>query len=259
MAVVWEKSTRERVYRVTQAGSSVRLYTNGVFHSQYNPRQPVAGNVWDLLFLPAFMHPEPQGLGNVLVLGVGGGAVIRQLNQFLQPQRITGVDLDPVHLHVAERYFGAAQGNVQLIAAEARTWLQAYQGPAFDLIVEDLFSDALSPAGVADPVRAIAADVSWLRLLNRHLSDKGVLVMNFESGRSLRNSAWAKRERASAKIASAYQFGCSRYENAIGAFVRKPLPAGQFLRNLRCHPLLDQRRKSCRLEFSYRKLWSRLK
>lgn len=254
MAVVWEKQSGQRRYTVTRAGNSVRLYTNGVFHSQYNPRQPVAGNVWDLLFLPALLHPQPRQLQRVLVLGVGGGAVIRQLNSFLQPAHIVGVELDSVHLQVARRFFGAAEDNVELVHAEARGWLQTYQGPAFDVIVEDLFADAVSPEGVADPVRAIAANDTWFRLLAKHLSADGVLVMNFECGRSLSKSAWRDSTGMNGEFRAAYRFSCSRYENVIGAFLRKPPHNRHFLQSLRQFKPLDQRRKSCRLEFSYRKL-----
>ena len=100
MALLWHKQDGNTRYEVRSAGNTRRLYTNGVFHSQYNSTQPVTGSVWDLLLLPAFFLPA-SSLKRVLVLGVGGGAVIRQLNHFLQPEQIVGVELNPVHLEVA--------------------------------------------------------------------------------------------------------------------------------------------------------------
>ena len=57
MAVIWSKTTKDTHFEVRRAGRSVRLYSNGVFHSQYNPANPISGTVWDLLLLPAFFRP----------------------------------------------------------------------------------------------------------------------------------------------------------------------------------------------------------
>ncbi|MFC6979877.1 hypothetical protein ACFQH7_14350 [Microbulbifer taiwanensis] len=86
-------------------GASVRLYSNGVFHSQWNPRDPLKGSLWELLLLPAFFLPGRQ-VRSVLLLGVGGGALIRLLQQFVGPEKIVGVDLDATHLRIARKYFG---------------------------------------------------------------------------------------------------------------------------------------------------------
>lgn len=75
MAVLWEKHVDGVRYQVRAAGRTRRFYTDGVFHSQYNPLNPVTGHVWDLLMIPAFFYATGS-VGRVLVLGVGGGAVI---------------------------------------------------------------------------------------------------------------------------------------------------------------------------------------
>ena len=66
MAVLFEKVANGRVYQVRSAGNSRRLYTDGVFHSQYNPNHIITGSVWDLLFLPSQFYvkgankPKPK-------------------------------------------------------------------------------------------------------------------------------------------------------------------------------------------------------
>lgn len=54
MAIVWSRQLSGVHYEVRSAGNSLRLYTDGVFHSQYNPCRLITGHVWDLLMLPAF-------------------------------------------------------------------------------------------------------------------------------------------------------------------------------------------------------------
>jgi hypothetical protein len=259
MALVWEKVVRRKHYKVTRAGASTRLYTNGVFHSQYNPNEPISGNLWDLLFVPAFMHLQPEGLRRVLVLGVGGGAVIQQLNSFLKPKTIVAVDLDGIHLQVARRFFGVNADNVTLVQAEARQWLEQEAQGAFDLIIEDLFMDDVfvdnrGAQASADPVRAIEADESWFNTLLSKLSPDGVLAMNFESGRCLSKSAYRQFLRPGGNFKGAYKLSSLRYENTIGVFLRQAVSKQGFIENLQRFQALDQRRKTCRLQFICRKL-----
>lgn len=247
MALLWHKQHGTTRYEVRSAGNARRLYTNGVFHSQYNPRQPVTGSVWDLLMIPAFF--APQKLRRVLVLGVGGGAVIRQLNHFLQPKQIVGVEIDPIHLEVAERYFDVAAENVVLHQADALQWCETYQGPRFDMVIDDLFGEQ---GGEAQ--RVVAAESRWFRRLGRLLSPQGVLVFNHGSRRELRSSAWHTEPRIHNRYPSAFELTSSRFENAVAVYLRRPAEAGEMKSRLEATPLLDMRRRSCRLEYRLRKL-----
>src|SRR5690606_1943682 len=87
MALIWSKRHGNVKYEVRSAGNTRRLYSNGVFHSSYNPSRAITGGVWDLLMMPAFLYP-PGAIRRVLLLGVGGGTVIRQLQAFVRPREI---------------------------------------------------------------------------------------------------------------------------------------------------------------------------
>jgi spermidine synthase len=227
MAVIWTKTTSDMHFEVRRAGRSIRLYTNGVFHSQYNPANPVAGTVWDLLLLPAFFRPSGT-IRRALVLGVGGGAVIRLLHHCIQPEQIIGVELDPTHISIARRFFGVSQRRADLIEADAVRWLRGYRGRKFDLIVDDLFG------GIdGEPVRAVEAGRAWLTTLSRRLADDGVLVINFVSARTLRDASQIMQQVLPARFASAFRLGLPGYDNAVGAFVSRPVAARQLRRTLR--------------------------
>ena len=49
MAIVWQDTRDGTHYQVRTAGKTLRLYTDGVLHSQYNPVKRLTGSVWDLL------------------------------------------------------------------------------------------------------------------------------------------------------------------------------------------------------------------
>ena len=247
MALLWCKQDGVTRYEVRSAGHSIRLYTNGVFHSQYNPRQPVSGSLWDLLMLPAFF--DPQAVQRVLMLGVGGGAVIRQLNHFLAPPAIVGVELNPVHLDVAQRFFGVAAANVTLHEADALRWVRDYRGEPFDLIVDDLFGHA-----DGEPQRAVAADGRWLRQLDKLLAPDGTLVFNFGSGAELQGCAWFHDQRLRARYPSAFRLTAPHYHNAVGAFLRRDVPTARLREQLAAWPALDPARRTCRLNYRIRRL-----
>ena len=47
--------------------------------------------------LPAFFY-EKGTIERVLVLGVGGGSVIRLLHRYIEPDEIIGIELSPTHI-----------------------------------------------------------------------------------------------------------------------------------------------------------------
>jgi len=220
MAIVWEKETRSGHYQVRHAGGSVRLYKDGVFHSQWNAKRPLSGGVWDLLFLPSLFMPV-ESIKRVLVLGVGGGAVIRQYLEFLPFEKIVGVELDPIHLQVAREHFGIRSKRVELIEADALSWVDNYHGEPFDLVIEDLFTEVSG-----EPVRVADATAVWFEQLAGLLRPGGTLVINFEEAPQLRASLTQFREGCGDRFDLAYTFSLPTYGNCVAAYVSdNPTPA----------------------------------
>lgn len=253
MAIVWQKKVSSKntvdCYEVRSAGRTRRLYTNGVFHSQYNPYRPVAGSVWDLLLLPAFFHPVGL-IKRVLVLGVGGGAVMKQLEHFLKPDLILGVELNPVHLQVAKRFFNVKGQRFELIEADAVQWLKNYQGPRFDLIIDDLFGEEQG-----EPCRAVSVDEGWCNVLRRNVADSGSVVINFDTPKVMKDCFWLKQKSSSWQ--QAYQFTTPLYSNCIALFTQQVTTRDEFRENLCMFQELDEGRASCRLNYQLRKLHHR--
>lgn len=218
MALIWHRQVGSDRYEVRTHGATVRLYSNGVFHSQWNPNDPLKGSLWELLLLPVFFLPLGQ-VRRVLLLGVGGGALIRLLQEYIDPQTIIGVDIDRHHLTVARKFFRVR--GVELICADAREYiatLNAEPEPEpFDLIVDDLFGHC---DGVAE--RAVAANRLWCEGLMGLLSSNGLLVSNFGSRRELLQSGW-RTPLMKQRLKGAWSAELPDYENCIGIFSRTPL------------------------------------
>lgn len=206
MAIIWQRSIDGYDYQVRQAGNTRRLFTNGVFHSEYNPSHILTGSVWDLLFLPALI-PE-QAPQRILVLGVGGGAVIQQLNFFLQPAHIAGIELSEIHIDIARRFFNLRQANIHLYHGDAKVFVESYKGPPYDLVIDDLFHEENG-----ETERAISFDRSWSQSLLSLVDPDGFLVVNFAYTKQLRDALVYLRA-----CKSSFQFTTPYCTNAVGAF-----------------------------------------
>ena len=245
MAILWQKTKNNTLYEVRSAGHTRRLYTDGVFHSQYNPERAITGGVWDLLMLPAFFYSH-DSIKRVLVLGVGGGAVIQQLHRYVKPSEIVGIELNLVHIMLAKRYFGITGNIAKLIKADALVWLENYSGPPFDLIIDDLFGEE-----EGEPVRAVKANKAWFKKLEQHLSTDGLLVMNFISQHDLKNCAAVSYKKISAGFSGIFQFSVPHYDNVIGAFLKRSSSSQVLRKNIN---KVDELKKSKKLNFHVRKL-----
>ena len=248
MALLWKKQVKDRFYEVRTAGNTLRLYTNGVFHTQFNQQRPLTGHVWDLLMLPAFFYP-PQTIKRVLVLGVGGGAVIHLLRHFVKPEKIVGIELDRTHVYIAKRIFGLQGRDIELYQADAVSWISDYKGPKFDLIIDDLFKEE-----DGEPVPVVKANSVWFKKLLRHLSSEGVLVRNFIDREELNRSAGLSLPSISRSFHSVFRLSSSFDENFVAAYLRKKTRSAELRNRLVATDGLNPNLKTSRLRYSIRQL-----
>ncbi len=157
-----------QTYEVSRSGSTITLTTDGILHTAYDPRCPISGRVWDLLALPGIVIRARR----VLVLGVGGGAVIQQLLRFGAPLQVDAVDLDATHLDLARTYFGLNDPRVTLHHADARDFI-ARSRAQYDYVLDDVFGELNG-----EPERAIPFDADWAARVTARVAKGGVLVVN---------------------------------------------------------------------------------
>ncbi len=242
MAVIWQTRKGGKHYEVRQAGNSLRLYTDGVFHSQYNSQHVLSGSVWDLLALPALLFERP--LARVLVLGVGAGAVLQQLEELVAPDFTLGVELDPIHIRVMRRFFGVRRSNVEIVTGDAVAFVKSYRGEPFDLIIDDLFFEQ-----DGEPDRAVAANGVWFAALLKCLRRDGLLVMNFHSSRSFRECAALQQTAIARRFKSILCLTLPGFQNHVAVFSKQTTQGVQLRRALRRRAADDARIALRRLKY----------
>lgn len=232
MALLYEKHNGTGHYQVRSAGASIRLYSNGVLHSQYNPHKPIAGNIWDLLLLPAFFQPAPQ---KILLLGLGGGALLHLLHRFFPQAKITCLEIDPVHIYIARHYFHVPLQNVELIEGDAYAFLRKNRRK-FDWVLDDVFSHISGEPERPQKIEPLLPH--YLKALRQH----GVLSFNLIGRQHL-------QPLLKAFFAQGIALRHPLYDNRIISFLKTPVTTTVFQTRLQQHASLDQRRKSCHLAF----------
>jgi len=250
VALLWSYREDGSLYQVRAAGSSRRLYTDGVLHTQYNPRRIVTGSVWDLLWLPLFFRAAPR-IGRVLVLGVGAGAVIRQLDALFRPQKIVGVEKNAVHLRVAREFFGVTPQMATLHLSDATEFVHRYRGVKFDLVIDDLFC---GNRGI--PSRAVSCDHHWMKQLVRHLVDEGTLCVNFADWREFREAPFSRWFGSDQRFRSAFELRAPETENVVAALLPWRVEPASLRAHLRGTPALAGALRAGQLRYRVRTITS---
>ena len=245
MALVYQKHVNQNVYQVRSAGASLRLYSNGVQHSQYNPNSPVNGTIWDLLLLPGFFkRTAPK---RILLLGLGGGAIVHLLREFFPSSVITCIELDKQHIHIAQKYFLIPQKNVEIVHGDAYEYLKK-GSTKFDWIIDDVFQHVSG-----EPLREQSLNNVFGLYLKR-LSKTGMISANLIGNEQYQQMKLLSGEFLNINpLSQAYQFNHPMYENRIVCLLHEACSSAQFRLNLKEHKTLDQSRKTCKLNYRLRK------
>ena len=158
---------------VTQRGRERRLMVQGICQSVGMETPGIERRYWGRVV--AEVRKRRDSLQNALILGLGGGTVAHLLRREFSQVEITGVELDPQIVDVAERFFGLGTSpNLNVVCTDA---LDAVSRPrtyglapgTYDLILSDLYcggrfpepfsrrdflvgvKDLLAPQGLAKP------------------------------------------------------------------------------------------------------------
>ena len=239
MAVIFKQQQQEDIIEVRTAGNTVRLYSNGVLHSQYNPNHLISGAIWDLLVLPGFFLRKPPK--RVLVLGLGGGTVVHLIHHFFPLCEIVCIEREALHIQIAKRYFNIPK-NVKIIQGDAYTELKKLR-IKFDWLLDDVFQHVSG-----EPERDTQFSEVF-SLYRKVLSKNAVLSMNTIGADQLKQ---IKEFRS--QFDSAYVLRHPLYDNAIVSLSKNARTKADFFEALQSYKELDSRRKSCRLQVSMRAL-----
>jgi spermidine synthase len=115
--------------------------------------------------------PAPK---RICVIGVGGGVVPRALELCCPGAKIDAVDIDPVVLDIAKKYFyWRPSRNVRVFAQDGRSfinWAVVNKQPLYDWIVLDAYNDEYVPFHLTT--------AEFMAVVQRMLTPNGVVTAN---------------------------------------------------------------------------------
>ena len=217
MAIIWQKQSAQNLYQVRSAGRTTRLYKNNVLHSEFNPDRILTRGVWDLFLGGSLFRPH-QSLHRILVLGVGGGSALSQLNYCYRLDKIIGIELDPIHVYIGKKFFDLDQPNIELKNQAASDFLNRYRGKKFDIIIDDLFDGKQG-----NPERSQNTNAIWINQLKKQLNPQGVLMFNFDDSLALKQSTIIAQIRHDRHLNHAKILESERHANQVVITSSSPL------------------------------------
>jgi spermidine synthase len=133
------------------------------------------------MFASYLYQPHPR---RVLIVGLGGGAMVRFLTHHEPQAQIDAVEIDPAVVRIADQYFGVRSGeNVRVHTADAVTFVES-AADRYDLILMDAFlrpSSDTDATGVPTRLKTLA----FLGRLKRALAPGGVVAFNVNEHASM--------------------------------------------------------------------------
>ncbi|WP_124949884.1 polyamine aminopropyltransferase [Sulfuriferula thiophila] len=183
--IIYNETTAYQHIVLTRWKNDLRLFLNN--NLQFSSRD-------EYRYHEALIHPGLQavrGAHRVLVLGGGDGLAVREILKYPQISHVTLVDLDPrmTRLFSHNTQLTALNGHaltsprVTVINDDALQWLERNQD-SFDFIVVD-FPDPTSFA------LGKLYSQTFYRLLDKHLSQHGLAVIQSTSPLYARQSFWS--------------------------------------------------------------------
>jgi spermidine synthase len=133
------------------------------------------------MFASYLYQPQPR---RVLIVGLGGGAMVRFLTHHEPQVHIDVVEIDPAVVRLADEYFGVRSGgNVRVHTADAATFVES-TAERYDVILMDAF---LRPSGETDPtgVPTGLKTQAFLASVRRALAPGGVVAFNVNEHASM--------------------------------------------------------------------------
>lgn len=133
------------------------------------------------MFASYLYQPQPR---RVLIVGLGGGAMVRFLTHHEPHVQIDAVEIDPAVVRLADQYFGVRSGGqVRVHTADAVKFVESVTD-RFDMILMDAF---LRPSSDTDTtgVPTRLKTLEFLGRLKQALAPGGVVAFNVNEHASM--------------------------------------------------------------------------
>lgn len=154
-----------------QVGERIDLDVEGATFATWHPRYVLTGYSWDALCAACLLRPAGPPR-RVLLLGLGGGTVLRQLLHLAPQATAVAVEIDSAVVELARRYMRLDDLQAEVVIEDAYRFVARCRRK-FDVVIDDLFL-----TGPEDVERAAIPEGGVLLTMKGLLAPGGVFVAN---------------------------------------------------------------------------------
>lgn len=172
-AVLFDTISRYHHIQVVDQGGIRTLSFNGSQETQMSISNPLEGHFeyTEYFHMPYLWN---QDMRRVLMIGLGGGSTQRSYEHYHTNVTVETVEIDPVVVDVAKKYFGLKESPRQVIHnGDGRMFLRRTTAK-FDAIILDAY--ATTRYGCSIPPHLTTKE--FFALASEHLNTNGVLAYN---------------------------------------------------------------------------------
>lgn len=142
--VAAEKESAYQLVQVIQhENTRLLVHDAGLgIQSLYTPGQEYTNSSYDVFGLLPYLPQVDGNKRSVLLLGLGGGNIVRLYEKHLGSQfdfDITAVEIDPTVVQMAKQYFDLVQLETRVIIDDARHFLR-HDSKTYDIIIIDAYT-----------------------------------------------------------------------------------------------------------------------
>ena len=124
------------------------------------------------------IHHSQSTVHNSLVLGLGGGTVVKLIRKNWPEAKITGVDIDPIMIGLGKKYLGLDEYEVDIKIGDALAFSEelkvkksaSLRVEKFDLVIVDLYNGDQFPKKFETN--------NYIHLVRLNLTSSGIAVFN---------------------------------------------------------------------------------
>lgn len=130
---------------------------------------PMMEKMYRKMFIRYLTHRIIKNAKEVLLMGVGGGTLVKLLNSINPDIKITGIEIDRQMVKAGEDYLDFDVSEINIIYGNAFQEISKLQ-QKYDLIIIDLFCGRLIPEELQNE--------KFLQQLKSHLTKNGCVIFN---------------------------------------------------------------------------------
>ncbi len=127
----------------------------------------VVDKVWNTTLKK--LAKNKKDIDTCLILGLGGGGMVKIVKKYWPETKIVGVDIDPVFVNLGRKYMDLDDREVEIVIKDAHKYL-TNNSNKYDLICVDVY--------VGDRVPEKFRSVEFVGLVKKTLSKNGVAIFN---------------------------------------------------------------------------------